>query len=148
LEPKRELILILIPQLEILVVDDHSIVRQGLISMIQAESDMAVVAEGRDGREAIKLFKEHQPEVALLDVRMPWVNGLQATAEIRQCFPNARIIILSISDGDEDIYRAVRAGAQSYLCKTVLPCELIASIRAVAQGRHLRYGQGSLHRRV
>lgn len=123
------------PAIRVMVIDDHQIVRQGLVALINTESDLTVVAEGADGQQAVELFRQHQPDVTLMDLRMPVLSGVEATKAIRQEFPTARIIVLTTFDGDEDIYRALQAGAQSYLLKGVSFDELIEAIRTVHAGQ-------------
>ena len=121
--------------IRILIADDHPIVRQGLIGMIECEPDMHVIAEASNGLEAIALFRQHQPDITLIDLRMPEIDGVEAIATIRKEFPQARILVLTTYDTDEDIYRGLRAGAQGYLLKDV-PCdELLEAIRAIDTGQ-------------
>ncbi len=121
--------------IQLMVVDDHHIVRQGLVALLKTVPDMRVVAEASDGREALALFRQHQPDVTLMDLRMNGGNGVEATAQIRAEFPAARIIVLTTFDGDEDIYRALQAGARGYLLKGMDTEELLAAIRAVHSGK-------------
>jgi two-component system NarL family response regulator len=118
-----------------MIVEDHHIVRQGLIALLSNEADMAVVAESSDGKQAIDLFREHKPDVTLMDLRLPTLGGADAVAQIRQEFPEARIIVLTTFDGDEDIYRALQAGARGYLLKGMFGDELLDAIRAVHAGK-------------
>src|SRR5262252_3205668 len=99
------------------------------------ESDMAVIAEGADGREAVDLFRQQQPDVVLMDLRLPVLGGADATKLIRDEFPSARIIVLTTYDGDEDIYRALQAGACGYILKDMFSEELLSAIRAAQSGR-------------
>jgi two-component system NarL family response regulator len=122
-------------KINLLVVDDHNIVRSGLAALINSEMDMCVVAEATNGQQAIDLFKQHRPDVALMDLRMPVVSGVEAIIAIRKDFPTARIIVLTTYDGDEDIYRALQAGASGYLLKGMLAEELLEAIRAVHSGQ-------------
>ena len=124
-----------ITPIRVMVVDDHQIVRQGLVALINTETDLTVVAEGADGQQAVELFRQHQPDVTLMDLRMPMLGGVEATKLIRQEAPNARIIVLTTFDGDEDIYRALQSGAQSYLLKGVSFEELPEAIRTVHAGQ-------------
>src|SRR5690242_13710951 len=103
------------PRITVLIADDHSVVREGLASLIARKADMTVVAEAPNGREAVDLWKQHQPDVTLLDLRMPELDGVGAIKEIREKNEKARIIVLTTFDGDEDIYRAIQAGAKGYL---------------------------------
>src|SRR5438093_6341460 len=104
--------------IRILVADDHSVVREGLVSLVKRKADMTVVAEASNGREAVDLWKEYRPDLVLLDLRMPELDGVGAIKEIRELDPSAHIVVLTTSDGDEDIYRAIKAGAKGYLLKT------------------------------
>ena len=121
--------------IRILVVDDHHVVRQGLTALLKTVPDMEVIAEGADGEQAIALFRQHRPDVAIMDLRMPKKSGVEAIAEIRRTDPAARIIVLTTFDGDEDIYRALQAGARGYLLKDMFGEELIDAIRAVHAGK-------------
>ena len=121
--------------IRILVVEDHHVVRQGLVALLNTVPDMSVVAEGADGRQAVDLFRQHEPDVTLMDLRMPKMSGVDAVAEIRQNYPAARIIVLTTFDGDEDIYRALQAGARAYLLKGMFGEELMDAIRAVHAGK-------------
>ncbi len=121
-------------KIRVLLADDHPVVREGLRALISRRSDMTVIAEASDGREAVKLFIGRRPDVALIDLRMPVMDGVDAIKAIRQRFPDARIIVLTTFDGDEDIYRALRAGAKAYLLKDVAREELLESVRRVCRG--------------
>ena len=118
----------------ILIADDHSVVREGLVSLVKRKSDMTVVAEESNGREAVDLWKEHRPDVTLLDLRMPELDGVGAIKEIREFDDGAHIIVLTTFDGDEDIYRAIKAGAKGYLLKDTAREALMESIRRVHAG--------------
>jgi len=120
--------------IRILIADDHSVVREGLVSLVKRKSDMTVVAEASNGREAVDLWNEHHPDVALLDLRMPELDGVGAIKEIREVDPNAHILVLTTFDGDEDIYRAIKAGAKGYLLKDTAREALMDSIRRVHSG--------------
>jgi DNA-binding NarL/FixJ family response regulator len=122
------------PRLGVLIADDHSVLRQGLVSLIGFEADMMVVGEASNGREAVDLWKQHRPDVILLDLRMPELDGVGVIKQIRADDENARIIVLTTFDGDEDIYRAIQAGAKGYLLKDVPREALIDSIRRVYAG--------------
>src|SRR6184192_3070603 len=122
--------------IRVLIVDDHLVVRIGLRSMIDTQSDMVVVAEAANGREAVALFREHRPEITLMDLRMPVMGGVEATIAIREDFPDARIIVLTTYDGDENIYRALQGGARAYLLKDIPREEFLDDIRAVYQGQY------------
>ncbi len=122
-------------KIRILVVEDHHIVRQGLVALLKTVPDMTVVAEASDGQQAIDVFREHQPDVTLMDLRLPTLGGADAVRHIRREFPEARIIVLTTFDGDEDIYRALQAGARGYLLKGMFGDELMDAIRAVHAGK-------------
>lgn len=122
-------------QIEILVVEDHHVVRQGLVSLIQSVPDMTVVAEAPDGKRGVELFREHKPDVTIMDLRLPVMTGVEAITAIRKEFPQARIIVLTTFDGDEDIYRALQAGAKGYLLKDMFGDDLMDAIRAVHAGK-------------
>jgi len=121
-------------RIRILIADDHSVVREGLVSLVKRKSDMVVVAEASNGREAVQLWKEHRPDVTLLDLRMPELNGVGAIKEIRELDGNAQIVVLTTYDGDEDIYRAIKAGAKAYLLKDTARDALVDTVRRVHAG--------------
>jgi DNA-binding NarL/FixJ family response regulator len=121
--------------IRLMVVDDHHIVRQGLVALLQTVPDMRVVAEAADGAQALEAFRKHQPDVVLMDLRMQGMNGVEAITRIRSEFSNARIVVLTTFDGDEDIYRALQAGARGYLLKGMDSDELLDAIRAVYAGK-------------
>jgi len=121
-------------KIRIVVVDDQAVVRQGFVSLINTVADMEVIAEGTNGQQAIELFREHQPDVMLIDLRMPVLTGVEAIAAIRKESPGARMIVLTTYDGDEDIYRSLQAGAQGYLLKDVFFEDLEDAIRKVHAG--------------
>jgi DNA-binding NarL/FixJ family response regulator len=123
-------------KIRILIADDHYIVRMGLIALVSTEPDMEVIAEAADGDQALELFAKYQPDLALLDLRMPGKSGIEATVEIRQKFPSARILVLSAFDGDEGIHRALLAGAQGYVLKNSTGDKLVPALRAVAAGQN------------
>ena len=123
------------PHIRVLIADDHGVVREGLVSMIRRnKADMTVVGEAGTGREAVELWNEHRPDVTLLDLRMPELDGVDVIKEIRATDEKARIIVLTTFDGDEDIYRAIQAGAKGYLLKDVPREALMDSIRRVHAG--------------
>jgi len=121
--------------IRILAVDDHQLIRVGIATLIAPESGMKLVGEASDGREAIARFRECRPDVTLMDLQMPEMNGIDAIIAIRDEFPEARIIVLTTYTGDAQIMRAVKAGAQAYLIKNLLHKELLQTIRAVYAGR-------------
>lgn len=118
-----------------MVVDDHPVVCFGLLGIIRTQADMTVVAEARNGREAVKLFREHRPDVTLMDLRMPEMGGVEAICEIRQEFKTAAVIVLTTYHGDEEIRRALAAGAQAYLLKGMSHTKLLEAIHSVHEGR-------------
>jgi len=121
--------------IRILAVDDHPIVRQGIAGLVAVHSDMSLVAEASNGREAIQQFRAHHPAITLMDLQMPEMNGLDAMIAIRGEFPEARIIVLTTYVGDAQVLRALKAGARGYLLKNSLHKELLDTIRAVHAGR-------------
>ena len=122
-------------KITILAVDDHPVLRQGIAALIAAQSDMTLVAEAANGREAIQQFRTHQPDITLMDLQMPEMNGLDALIAIRGEFPDARVIVLTTYTGDVQARRALQAGARAYLLKNSLHKELLDTIRAVHAGR-------------
>jgi two-component system NarL family response regulator len=123
--------------IRVLVVDDHFVVRMGLTTLINTQSDMTVVGEAANGRQGVEFFRAEKPDVTLMDLRMPEMNGLEAITAIRTEQPDARIIVLTTYDGDEDIYRAFQAGARAYLLKDMHHDDLLGAIRAVHQGQRI-----------
>ena len=121
--------------IRLLVADDHPLVLRGFASILGGRRDIVVVATATGGREAVSLYKEHRPDVALLDLRMPDMTGLEALQQIRAFDPAARILILSTFDGDEDVITALRSGARAYVLKDTSPEELIAAVLRVAAGQ-------------
>ncbi|WP_445300372.1 response regulator [Microcoleus sp. B9-D4] len=121
--------------IRVLIADDHYIVRQGLVALLNHESDVKVVAQASNGQEAVTMFREYQPDVTLMDMRMPQMDGVAAIAAICAEFPCARIVVLTTYDGDENIYRGLQAGAKGYLLKDAEPEELLAAIRTVFEGK-------------
>jgi DNA-binding NarL/FixJ family response regulator len=125
-------------KIRIMVIDDQAVVRQGFVALINTVPDMEVIAEGINGQQAIDLYAQHTPDVTLIDLRMPVVGGVEAITAIRSKFPDARLIVLTTYDGDEDIYRSLQAGAKGYLLKDVFFEQLEAAIRNVHAGsRHI-----------
>jgi DNA-binding NarL/FixJ family response regulator len=122
-------------KIRILVADDHYIVRIGLIALVNTEPDMEVVAEAGDGAQALELFAKLKPDLALLDLRMPVKSGVEAAIEIRRQFAGACILMLTAFDGDEDIHKALQAGAQGYVLKSSPGEKLLPALRAVAAGQ-------------
>jgi two-component system NarL family response regulator len=120
--------------IRILIADDHAVVRQGLATIINHDSEMTVIAQAEDGQQAIALYRQHQPDITLMDLRMPRMGGVEAIIAICAEFKQARIAVLTTYDGDEDIYSGLRAGAQGYLLKDAKPSELLNAIRAIHSG--------------
>lgn len=121
--------------MRILVVDDHPVFREGVSALVSGESDMSIVAQASNGREAIQQFRTHQPDITLMDLQLPEMNGLDALSAIRGEFPEARIIVLTTYAGDMQVLRAIKAGARGYLLKDTLHKELVDTIRAVHAGK-------------
>ncbi len=121
-------------RLRVVIADDHPMVRAGLTATINAEADMIVVAAASNGAEALALFREHQPDIAIIDLRMPVMDGVETIERILQMTPAARILVLSTYHGDEAIFRSLKAGAKSYLTKDVMEEELVGTIRRIAAG--------------
>ena len=121
--------------IRIMVVDDHTVVRQGLVALLSTVPDLTVIAEASDGQEAVEAHRKYKPDVTLMDLRLPKLGGADAIAQIRQESPAARIVVLTTFDGDEDIYRALQAGAKGYLLKGTDADELTATIRSVYAGK-------------
>ena len=122
-------------RITVLCVDDHQLMRTGIIRIIELHPGVTVVAEASTGEEAVEQFKRHTPDVTLMDLQMPKMSGLEAITRIREFSPNARIVVLTMYERDENIYRALRAGASGYLLKDAVPEELIRVIRDVHVGR-------------
>ena len=118
----------------VLIADDHPVVREGLATLINRKSDMRVVAEAATGREAVEKFLAHSPDIALLELRLPIVDGVEVVMSICEKMPAARVVIFTTCKGEEDIYRAVKAGAFGYLLKDTPLNEVVECIRAVARG--------------
>jgi DNA-binding NarL/FixJ family response regulator len=121
--------------IRILSVDDHPLLRKGIAALVNAENDMKLVAEASDGKEAIEKFRLHRPDVTLMDIQMPGLNGIETITQIQKDFPNARIIVLTTYTGDVQVVRALKAGARAYLLKRQVHKELLEAIRAVHAGQ-------------
>ena len=122
-------------KIRILAVDDHPLVREGIVSIIESQPDMRVVALASSGREAIECFRKYQPDVTLMDLRLPDMSGIDAVIALRTNFPDARIVMLTTSDCADEIRRALAAGARSYILKTMPPMEMAETIRRVHAGK-------------
>lgn len=121
--------------IRIMLVDDHAMVRQGFAALLRTVPGFEIVGEAADGVQAVELFRKHRPDVTLMDLRLPKMNGVDAIARIRGEVPGARIIVLTTYDGDEDIYRALQAGAKGYLLKGMDLTELTEAVRTVHAGK-------------
>lgn len=122
-------------RIRILVVDDHFMVRMGLSASLNVESDMEVVSEAANSEAAMTAYRQHQPSLVIMDVRLPGSSGAEATASIVQEFPDARILMLSTHSGEEEVFRALQAGARGYILKSAMREELLGAIREVFEGR-------------
>lgn len=120
--------------IRILVVDDHFMVRMGLSASLNVEGDMRVVAEAANGEEALRVFRQHEPTLVLMDVRLPGMNGIETAAAILRDFPGAHILMLSTHAGEEEIYRSLQAGASGYILKSAVREQLLQAIRQVCRG--------------
>ena len=123
--------------IRVLCVDDHPLVRKGIASILANEADMELVGEANNGREAVEMFRQFKPDVVLMDLRMPELDGTSATRLIRQEVPEAKIIALTSYDGDQDIYRALEAGVRGYILKEMVHTEVVRAIRTVHSGKRL-----------
>ena len=121
--------------IRVLAADDHEIVREGIVNLIETQSDIQLIAEASDGREAVEQFRKHRPDVTLMDLQMPTMSGIDAIHAICSEFPDARVIVLTTYAGDAQVKRALQAGAHGYLLKGLLRKELLDTIRAVHSGR-------------
>ena len=121
--------------IHVLSVDDHPLMREGIAALINNQADMTLVAEASDGESALRQFRAHQPDVTLMDLRLPDMGGIEAMVSIRKEFPAARVIILTMFEGDVEIQRALKAGARGYMLKTMPPTELVKVIRRVHAGK-------------
>jgi DNA-binding NarL/FixJ family response regulator len=122
-------------RIRVLSVDDHALLREGIASIITHQADLELVSQASGGREAIQQYREHRPDVTLMDLRMPDLSGIEALLAIRVEFPEARIIMLTTFEGDEDVRRAAEAGARGYLLKSLPPSQLVQAIRDVHAGK-------------
>jgi DNA-binding NarL/FixJ family response regulator len=129
--------------IRVLAVDDHPLLREGIAALIGSEDDMELIGEASNGREALDLFRKHQPDITLMDLQMPEMNGIDATGAIRGEFPDARIIILTTHPGDFQVSRALKAGARGYVLKGMLRKELLETIRAVHAGQKRLSGEAA-----
>jgi DNA-binding NarL/FixJ family response regulator len=125
------------PTIRVLTVDDHPLIRAGLSAFLRTEAGIEVIAEASNGEEAIERYRDLRPDIVLMDLSMPVMDGLSATRAIIDEFPEGRVIVLTTYDGDEDIHRALEAGARGYLVKDMLVTEVMEVVRAVHQGRRV-----------
>ena len=129
--------------IRIMAADDHVLLRKGIAAIIASQPDMSLVAEASNGREAVEQYRTHRPDITLMDLQMPEMNGLDAMIAIRSEFPEARIIMLTTYTGDVQVLRAMRVGARGYLLKTLLDKELLETIRAVHGGKKMLSAEAS-----
>jgi DNA-binding NarL/FixJ family response regulator len=120
--------------IRLLLVDDHALFRKGLVSLLKREDEFQVVAEAEDGAEAIKKAKQLKPDLVLMDIHMPGTDGIEATRRIREILPSTRVVILTVSEDDKDLFEGIKCGAHGYLLKKLEPEELYAMLRGVFQG--------------
>lgn len=132
---------IMVDKIKVMIVDDHPVFRQGLRNILAMHEDVLIVGEAADGREAIKLAQRLQPDVVMMDINLPTLNGLQATRELKRLCPEINIIMLTAYDDKEQIYHAIRAGASAYHAKDVSPTSLVDVIRCVSQGQYVIGGK-------
>ena len=123
------------PKVRVMSVDDHPLLREGIAAIINNEADMTMVAQASGGREAIQCYRDHRPDVTLMDLRLPDISGIDAMIAIRNEFPEARVVMLTTFEGDVEIHRALAAGARGYLLKSMPPKELVAVVRQVHAGK-------------
>jgi two-component system NarL family response regulator len=135
-----------VSRIRVMFVDDHHMLRAGLAATLAAESDMEVVAEAERGEEAVGLYRQHRPDIVLMDLRLPGMSGIEAILRIRSEFSDARVIVLTTYDVEEEMHRAIQAGARAYLLKDLLRKELVHAIRAVHRGQ--RYLPASVAQRL
>ncbi|WP_246153412.1 response regulator [Terriglobus albidus] len=121
--------------IKVLTVDDHPLLREGIAAVLEGEQDVELVAEAANGQEAIELFRRHRPDVTLMDLQMPGMNGIETIVAIRSEFPDARFVVLTTYQGDVQAFRALKAGASGYLLKSMLRKDLLETIRAVNAGK-------------
>jgi DNA-binding NarL/FixJ family response regulator len=133
------------PRIRVLLVDDHKLFRAGIRSLLKTLDDIEVVAEAGDGREALRLVEAHHPDVVLLDIMMPGLNGLDAAARMARTFPRSRVVILSMNADEDSVLKTLRAGAVGYLVKTADPAEMELGIRAAARGQRFLSSAVSEH---
>ena len=122
-------------RIRVMSVDDHPLLREGIAAMIKGQPDMTLIAEASSGRDALQLFREHRPDVTLMDLRLPDMSGIEAMIAIRTQFADARVVLLTTFEGDAEIQRALEAGARGYMLKSMPPRELLAGVREVHAGR-------------
>ncbi len=127
--------------IRVAIVDDHPFFRQGILDVLNVETDIEVVTESDDGAEALELLSDIQPDVVLMDVNLPNLNGLQVTKQLKEQCPDVNVIILTAYDDEEQIYRAIRIGASAYFAKDITPAQLLDTVRAVAEGYYVIEGQ-------
>jgi two-component system, NarL family, response regulator len=121
--------------IRVLIADDHQLVREGIVRIVSRHPDISIVAEASNGRQAVELYRIHEPDVCLIDLRMPELSGMETITEILSIAPNAKLIILSAYDGEDDVYQALQLGAMSYVVKDVIEQDLINTIRSIAEGQ-------------